>query len=166
MADRITIQVEGVKETLKALRRLDPELRKEFNRNARQLVKPITDLAKSKYTVLPLSGFRRRWTTGGRTLTPITIGRFRGGVTFKVDTSKKRSSVFLVRQNNAVAAIYDMAGRSNRGNQLDQSLQAAGWGTASRVMWPAAEARIGEVRGALNDLVKEAEKIVERGMAR
>lgn len=166
MADVVRIEVQGVKETIKALRRLDPELRKEFNRNARSVAKPITDLAKSKYNRLPLSGFRRRWTVNGRPLTPITIGRFRGGVTFKVDTSKKRSSVFIVRQNNAVAEIFDMAGRSNRGNQIDTSLQAAGWGTASRVMWPSAEARIGEVRGALDDLVKEAEKTVQRGMKR
>jgi hypothetical protein len=159
----IAIDIKGGKETVKALTRLDPQLRKEFNRNARQVVKPITDLAKSKYTVLPLSGFRRRWTTGGRTLTPITIGRFRGGVTFKVDTSKKRSALFVVQQKNAVASIFDMAGRRNS-NQLDRSLQAAGWGTASRVMWPAAEARLTDVQTALASLIDDAAKTVQQGM--
>ena len=160
----IRLEIKGATETVKALRRLDPELRKEFNRNARQVVKPITDLAKSKYTRLPLSGFRRRWTVRGRPITPVTIGRFRSGVTFKVDTSKKRSSLFVVQQKNATASIYDMAGRKTGGNQLAASLEAAGWGTASRVMWPSTEARFSEVTHALTELVNEAALTVEKGM--
>jgi hypothetical protein len=159
----IAIDIKGAKETVKALARLDPQLRKEFNRNARQVVKPITDLAKAKYTRLPLSGFRRQWNYKGRELTPVTIGRFRSGVTFKVDTSKKRSALFVVQQKNAVASIFDMAGRRNS-NQLDRSLQAAGWGTASRVMWPAAEARLTDVQTALASLINDAAKTVQQGM--
>jgi hypothetical protein len=162
----IRIEVQGLKETLKALRRVDPELRKEFNRNARQVVKPITDLAKSKYTRLPLSGFRREWNYQGRELSPRTIGRFRSGVTFQVNTSKKGSSVFVVRQNNALAEIFDMAGRKTPGNPLDRSLRIAGWGSPSRVMWPAAEARITEVQGALLELVEDAAKVINRELAK
>lgn len=159
----IAIDVKGGKETIKALRRLDPELRKEFNRNARSIAKPITDLAKSRYTRLPLSGFRREWNATGRQLTPTTIGRFRSGVSFKTDTSKKNRALFVIQQRNPLAEIFDMAGRKGA-NQLDRSLQAAGWGTASRVMWPAAEARLSEVQNALRHLVADAAKTVEQGM--
>jgi hypothetical protein len=158
----VTVELEGVKETLKALQRLDPELRKEFNRNARTIAKPAMDAAKAKYTTLPLSGFRRRWQSRGRDLSPKTIGRFRSGVTFRVDTSKKRESVFVIRQTNALAEITDMAGRRTPGNPLDRSLRLAGWGSPSRVMWPAVESKVSEIQGALSELVAAASETINR----
>jgi hypothetical protein len=158
----VTVEIQGVKETLKALQRLDPAMRKEFNRNARTVAKPAMDAAKSRYTTLPLSGFRRRWTSGGRELSPKTIGRFRSGVTFRVDTTKKRESVFVIRQTNALAEITDMAGRRNRGNQLDRSLTIAGWGSPSRVMWPAVESKARDIQAALAELVAAASETINR----
>lgn len=158
----VTVEIQGVKETLKALRKLDPELRKEFNRNARTVAKPAMDAAKAKYTTLPLSGFRRRWRSGGRDLSPKTIGRFRSGVTFRVDTSKKRESVFIIRQTNALAEITDMAGRRTAGNPIDRSLRLAGWGSPSRVMWPSVESKAREVQAALSELVDAASETINR----
>lgn len=161
----VTVEIEGVKETLRTLRKLDPEMRKEFNRNARTVAKPAVDAAKGKYTRLPLSGFRRRWTVRGRELSPKTIGRFRSGVTFKIDTSKKRESVFTVRQVNALAEIYDMAGRRTPGNQLDRSLTIAGWGSPSRVMWPAVESKARDIQAAIAELVDAANETINRELA-
>jgi hypothetical protein len=158
----VTVELQGVKETLKALQRLDPELRKEFNRNARTIAKPAMDAAKAKYTTLPLSGFRRRWQSRGRDLSPKTIGRFRSGVTFRVDTTKKRESVFVIRQTNALAEITDMAGRRTPGNPLDRSLRLASWGSPSRVMWPAVESKVSEIQGALSELVAAASETINR----
>jgi len=157
-----SIEVNGVRDVLKTLRQVDPELRKEFNRNARTIVKPIVDDAKRRYTVIPLSGFRRRWAPRGRELTPKPIGRWRSGVTFRVNASKKQRTVFTVQQKTPIAVVYDMAGRANTGNQLARSLAAAGWGQPSRVMWPAYDARIDDVRDELVDLITEAADRISR----
>ena len=159
MAADFRVEVEGVKRVIAALGKVDPELRKQFNKDARQVVKPLMDDAKQRYTRVPLSGFNRRW----KDITPRTIGRYRSGVTFRVNTSKKRETVFTVLQRNAAASVFDMAGRTQN-NQLSRSLEAAGWGTPSRVMWPAAEATGEAVRDELLDLVTAAARRLEREM--
>ena len=157
MAERVTIEVEGVKQTLRQLRRLDPEMRKQFDRDARQVVKPLMDDAKQRYTRVPLSGFNRRW----KDITPRTIGRYRSGVQFKVNTSNKRGAVFTVLQRNAAASVFDMAGRKGP-NQLSRSLERAGWGRASRVMWPAAESKGDQAVAELLDLVNKVASRLDR----
>jgi hypothetical protein len=44
-----TSEITGVKETIKALRRIDPELRKEFNAKYKDAVSPMTNAAKAIY---------------------------------------------------------------------------------------------------------------------
>lgn len=161
MSVSTSIEVNGVRDVLKTLRQVDPQLRKEFDRNARTIVKPIVDDAKRRYTVIPLSGFRRRWATRGRELTPRPIGRWRSGVGFRVNASKKQRTVFTVQQKQPIAVIYDIAGAAGP-NRLASSLQAAGWGTPSRVMWPAYDAKIDQVRDELVDLITEAADRISR----
>ena len=157
MSVSAAIEVNGVRDVLKTLRKVDPELRKKFTRDARTIVKPVTDDAKRRYTVIPLSGFRRRWTYKGRELTPKPIGRWRSGVTFRVNASKKQTTVFVVKQVNPIAATFDKAGK-----RLGASLAAAGWGQPSRVMWPAYDAKIDDVRDELVDLITEAADRISR----
>ncbi len=157
MAETVRIEVDGVKDTLRMLRRVDPELRKQFNKDARQVVKPLMDDAKQRYTRVPLSGFNRRW----KDITPRTIGRYRSGVSFRVNTSDKRGAVFTVLQRNAAASVFDMAGRKGP-NQLSRSLERAGWGTASRVMWPAAESKGDQAVAELLDLVNKVASRLDR----
>ena len=141
-------------------------MRKQFNRDARQVVKPILDDARRRYTQIPLSGFNRRWhNKSGTLITPRPIGRWRSGVSFSINTSAKKRSVFTVLQRNAAASVFDMAGR-RQPNQLSNALERAGWGTASRVMWPAAESKANEVITQLTDLVDKASLFVEREMGR
>lgn len=157
MAETVRIEVDGVKDTLRMLRRVDPELRKQFNKDARQVVKPLMDDAKQRYTRVPLSGFNRRW----KDITPRPIGRYRSGVSFRVNTSDKRGAVFTVLQRNAAASVFDMAGRKGP-NQLSRSLERAGWGTASRVMWPAAETKGDQAVSELLDLVNKVASRLDR----
>ena len=161
MAETIRVDVQGVKAALRTLRRLDPDMRKQFDKNAREVVKPLMDDAKQRYTRVPLSGFNRRWVARGTEITPRTIGRYRSGVTFKVNTSDKRGTVFTVLQRNAAASVFDMAGRRSS-NNLSRSLEAAGWGTASRVMWPAAETKGDAAVHELMRLVDEVAATINR----
>jgi len=42
-------QVAGVQDAIKALRKIDPELRKQFNRDVKQIVAPVVDAAGRAY---------------------------------------------------------------------------------------------------------------------
>ena len=44
-----TPQIEGVKEAVRALRKIDPEMRKIFNANVKAVVEPMTSAMKSNY---------------------------------------------------------------------------------------------------------------------
>jgi len=156
VAAELAIRVEGVKQTVRVLNRLDPELRKAFKKDAQQIVQPIIDEAKGQYSRLPLSGFGRIWAPrGAKPITPVTPARMRSGVSFSVNTSAKKRSVFKVQQRNRAAAVMDMAGKRTPGNQLDRSLRVAGWGSPSRIMWPAADKHGDQVARELLDLVQE-----------
>lgn len=154
-------EVKGVKEAAKALRRIDPELRKDFNREVKRIAAPIVDAAKANYTdyLIP-SGTRRVWTQRGRQLFPFTVAKARQGVRPKIDTrSRSRSSIKVV-QSNPAAAIFEFAG-AKTDNKLGRAFSTKGRRPA-RVMWPAAEARIDAVTDEMKKLVKDVEKLVQK----
>jgi hypothetical protein len=159
----LTVRVEGVKETIRALGRLDPELRKAFNKDARAIVQPILSDAKAGYNRLPLSGWSRVWAPReGKPITPTSAARMRSGVSFSVNTGNKKRSVFKVVQRNRMAAIMERAGKETPGNPLDRSLRNAGWGAPMRIMWPAADKNGEEVRDQLLALVEEVGKTLTK----
>ena len=45
----MTVQINGVKETIRDLGKIDPELRKQFIRDAKKVARPIVELARAKY---------------------------------------------------------------------------------------------------------------------
>lgn len=161
----------GARETIVALNKLDRELRKEFNKQARALAKPIIDNAKRGYTQVPLSGMSRNWSQNGRPKFPFTVPAARKGVKFKIDTSKRLKTgparpvgIISVRQDNPAAVIFDMAGKAST-NALSQQLTAR-WGGPSRVMWPAAEQELPNVQRGVRDLVNDAERTIQRQVNR
>lgn len=153
--------VQGVKEAAKALRQIDPELRKEFNANVRQITAPIVDAAKASYTdsLIP-SGTRRVWSQRDRKLFPFTAAAARRGVRTKIDTrARSRSSIKIVQANPA-AAIYEFAG-DRTPNKLGEAFSRKGR-TPARVMWPAAEHNINGVTDQMKALVKDVEKLIDK----
>lgn len=86
----------------------------------------------------------------------------RSGVSFSVTISNRKMSVFKVVQRNAAAAIMETAGSRTPGNPLDRSLRNAGWGSPSRIMWPAADKNGEEVRRQLLALVEEVSKTLTK----
>lgn len=154
-------EVKGVKETAKALRRIDPELRKEFNREVRRIAAPIVDAAKANYSdqLIP-SGTRRAWSQRGRQIYPFTVTKARQGVRAKVDTRARSRSSIKVVQSNPAAAIYEFAG-AKTDNKLGRAFNTKGRKPA-RVMWPSAESRIGDVTDEMKKLAKDVEKLVQK----
>ena len=66
------VEVVGLKDALKDLRKIDPDLRKEFNANVKAITAPVTDAAKANYLPVLLSGMARPWSQNGIKKFPYT----------------------------------------------------------------------------------------------
>jgi hypothetical protein len=168
MTATMTIKVFGVKEALKELNDIDPDLRKQINAKAKDIVKPAVDAIKSKYPSKYLSGMQRPWTQRNATKFPYDQAAAQKGVGIKIDTSKKAQSVIRIQQRNPAAAIIDMAGkqggRSLQGGRFVDSLTAM-FGQPSRVMWPGYLTQGNEVEQRMFNLVKDLMQSVNKNLA-
>lgn len=149
------IKVVGIKDTLKDLRTLDPQARKQFARDAKQIAAPITNEAKGNYPQLPLRGMKYRWRQRGRDLLPWDARRARSGVTVKIDAGRRRNGVITIIQKDPAASIIEFASNNNR---LGRSLSTLAWGTPARVMWPAADNHIKDVT---REMVQAIDKVAD-----
>lgn len=156
------IQVIGVKDVIKELRSVDPQLRKQFNKDAKNVAKPIVDKAKAAYPAQYLSGMMRIWSQRGRQLFPYSQAEARKGVVVKINTNRKAVGVITVIQKNPAASIVDMAGKGGGTNAQGARFISALFGTPSRVMWPAYESSEGQVETAMMELVRQAAEQVEQ----
>jgi len=156
-----SMRVEGVKGTLVTLRKIDPQLRKAFNANVKQITKPIVDDAKTRYRSIQFpSGTARNWTQKGRPKFPLNNSDSVRGVKAKVSTSKRNSSTIVVGQFNAGASIFEFAS----GGNLGASFKKKNGGTP-RVMWPAADRHLEAVTQNMADLVRQAELDISQELA-
>lgn len=151
------IEVVGIKETIKALRRLDPEHRKEFNKGVRSVVAPMMAAAKSAYPQLPISGMGRNWQQRGSAKFPYEVGKVRAGVKVKVSTRRNSNSVVYISQGNAAGAIFEVAGTKTPGAPFNVQLRAR----SSRVLWPTFDRFQPQITQGIGDLVKKAEATVQ-----
>ena len=155
-----TSEIAGVKETIKALRRIDPELRKEFNAKYKDAVSPMTNAAKAIYDDQRFpSGTKRTWAPGGRKIFPLTAAKAKTGVKPKINTSYRGGTALYVMQANPAAAVFDIAGI---GNGLGSAFSAKFGRDPSRVMWPVAERHEKQVKKNVEELVKETTKTVQK----
>ena len=155
-----TSEITGVKETIKALRRIDPELRKEFNAKYKDAVSPMTNAAKAIYDDQRFpSGTKRKWAPGGRKIFPLTAAKAKTGVKPKINTSYRGGTALYVMQANPAAAVFDIAGRSTG---LGAAFTAKFGRDPSRVMWPVAERHEKQVKKNVEELVKETTKTVQK----
>jgi len=146
------MEVQGLESTLKALQKIQPEVKSQFFKDAKQIVKPAIDEAKNAYRSDYLSGMSRAWAPGGRPLFPWNGTTARSGVAVTTSLSKKQDAVLSIIQKDAAAAIFDMAGRKTS-NRLGNSLNA--FNTPSRVMWRSYEQHAGSIEGQMKKSVDE-----------
>lgn len=153
--------VKGAREAVRLLKQTQPEAFKEFRAQAQTAIKPIVlearrllDKADSSAPGLaPLSGFRRKWSPGGRQIFPWNQQKALSGVKIQIRPSKEK--FLTVTQRQAGPAIADIAGRKNR-NKLGAALNK--YGNASRFMWPAAEAKQPDIEKNLAEIMAFVEK--------
>jgi hypothetical protein len=160
-------QVTGVRETLRDLRQIDPELKRTTNRRIRGAAEPLTQAIRRLIpSAAPMSGWTRgrygfdggaasagvRARIGGRVShTSSGLGGFAGG--------SSSWPLLSMEQRDAGGAVFDIAGRSSsgrtpQGRQFIQNLNRHGG--ASRSMWPGVEENIDivqdEVKRAVDDM--------------
>ena len=160
MSVSTTITVVGVKDTINGLRKIDPQLQKDFKAQATLIAQPAVQAGKDVYTALPLSGMKYKWTQRDRKLFPFTVSKAANGVKMRFDTRRNAVGVILIEQKDPAAAIFETAGRANA-NRLSNSLGFVGPGR-TRLIGPAVyKARRG-VEKELKSAVMDAMRTVQR----
>ena len=125
MAVSTTIEVVGVKNAINSLRKIDPQLQKDFKADATAIAQPAINAGKAVYVKVPLSGMKYKWTQNDRKLFPFTTAKAVNGVRMRFDTRRNAVGVILIEQKDPAAAIFETAGRANQ-NKLNTSLAFMG----------------------------------------
>ena len=155
----MSMQIQGLESTLKALKKLQPEVQKQFFKDAKKILKPVVDEAKQLYPYgdptkkngdWP-SGISRTWAPSGRPLFPYVQNTAIKGVKVETSLSKKKDAVLTIVNKDAAASIVEFAGTNP--NRLGNALN--GWAAKPRVMWRAYENNKGAVEAELQLSVDE-----------
>ena len=159
MTATASVEIVGAKEAIKALGKIDKDLRKQFNADAKQIAQPLVSLASSKYPDTPLSGMNRNWTQGNKKLFPYTKTKAVKGLKVKFSTRRNDANVIYVTQSDPGAVVLETAGRG-RATLLSENLAAR----TSRVLWPAADQSLPAIQEQLRALVLRVISTVNKGM--
>ena len=164
MSAKVDISVVGVKDTINKLRKLDPELQKQFKVDATAIAQPALNAAKAVYTQLPLSGMSRDWKQkkDGRKIKGFDVAKAKNGVQMKFDTRRNAVGVILIIQKDQAAAIFETAGRKNT-NSLSRNLDPVQAGR-TRLIGPAVYRSRRGIEAAMKSTIAAAARTVERGM--
>ncbi len=173
MSANARIEIVGVKETLKTLGKIDKELRKQFNRDAKKIAEPVIAEARNIYPkVQPVSGMARNWKVNGRQLFPFNPNKARSGLRVKISTAKKTENVIAVEQRDVATAVFETIGTKSGGNALFASLDKVSsrfpgmvgnpQRYEKRVLSPAADSKAGEVSREMEKLVLTVSNRIQR----
>jgi hypothetical protein len=161
-----TITVVGLKETINALNKVEPQLVKDFKAQATQIAEPAISAGKAVYDKVPLSGMNYKWQEKGRSRAnfPFTVAKAKAGVRVRFDTRRNAVGVILIEQKDPAAAIFETAGRKNP-NKLNTSLMFVGLPVTAgrtRLIGPAvyrARKKIErEMQSMIVDTIREVQK--------
>ena len=164
MSAKVDISVVGVKDTINKLRKLDPELQKQFKVDATAIAQPALNAAKAVYTQVPLSGMSRDWKQkkDGRKIKGFSVAKAKNGVQMKFDTRRNAVGVILIIQKDQAAAIFETAGRRNT-NSLSRNLDPVQAGR-TRLIGPAVYRSRRGIEAAMKSTIAAAARTVERGI--
>ena len=156
MALSATVEVQGVREAVRSLNKVEPGLRKAFVEQATRIARPAIEEAQHGYRDVPLSGMTRKWKDqrNGRRLFPYSAARAKAGVKVKVAAGRKDVTIIAVAQINPAATIYETAGRATE-NRLGRSLGFLMKGR-TRVIGPAVYRKRNAISDQMERLVLDA----------
>ena len=164
MSAKVDISVVGVKDTINKLRKLDPELQKQFKADATAIAQPALNAAKAVYTQVPLSGMSRDWKQkkDGRKIKGFNVEKAKNGVQMKFDTRRGAVGVILIIQKDQAAAIFETAGRANR-NSLSDNLSPVQAGR-TRFIGPAVYRARRGIETEMKKMIAQASRTVQKGI--
>ena len=162
MTVNTTVSVVGVKETINALKKIDPQLQKDFRAQANEIAQPAINAAKDMYTQVPLSGMQYKWNSRGRQLFPFSVAKAKSGVKLRIDTRRNAVGVILIEQKDPATAIFETAGRANA-NRLGDQLGFVGAGR-TRLIGPAVyKARRG-IETQMEKMILDTARVVRQSL--
>jgi hypothetical protein len=162
MTVNTTVSVVGVKETINALKKIDPQLQKDFRAQANEIAQPAINAAKDVYTQVPLSGMQYKWNSRGRQLFPFSVAKAKSGVKLRIDTRRNAVGVILIEQKDPATAIFETAGRANA-NRLGDQLGFVGAGR-TRLIGPAVyKARRG-IEAQMEKMILDTARVVRQSL--
>ena len=148
MTATASVEIVGAKEAIKALGKIDKDLRKQFNADAKQIAQPLVSLASAQYPDTPLSGMNRNWTQGNKKIFPYTKAKAIKGLKVKFSTRRHDANVIYVTHSDPGAVVFETAGRGKT-TLLSENLRAR----TARVLWPSAEQALPSIQAELRALV-------------
>lgn len=157
MPATVTSEVVGVKDTIKALRRVDPELRKQFNRDIKQVLEPVVSKVKAGYPRLPLSGMVREWTPNaerGYQIFPWNYSAVKRGVTVKTSTRKNKNAVVYISQANNAGVLFETVSLNN---ELGRNIRTV----SPRLLWPIVDEMTPRIIAGVEKIVVDVERVVQ-----
>lgn len=162
----MTVEIYGVRDTIKELKALDQGLRWQAINEIKAAAEPLRAAIESAVPqTAPLSGWNHKGRTGwGRRGGTKVVTKFGGRARRNRDTWPL---VRIVLQGAAVS-MYDMAGRGSAGD-TEQGMAFidgldAVTGKPSRAAWPAAERRLPDVQAAVLEAVKKVQARVNANL--
>ena len=157
-----TIEIVGVKQTINSLRKIDPQLQKDFKADATAIAQPAINAGKAVYRDVPLSGMQYKWAQNGRKIFPFVPGKAANGVKMRFDTRRNAVGVILIEQKDVAAAVFETAGRANS-NKLGSALGFVGAGR-TRLLGPAVyKARRG-IEAEMTKMIAKTMRVVQSGI--
>ena len=159
-----TITVVGLKETINALNKVEPQLVKDFKASANKIAEPAISAGKAVYTQVPLSGLSRNWTSRKRTppqkIRGFDVSRAKAGVQMKFDTRRNAVGVILIIQKDQAAAIFETAGRANA-NKLSNNLEPVSAGR-TRLIGPAVYKARRKIEREMKEMIVDTISAVQK----
>jgi hypothetical protein len=159
-----TITVVGLKETINALNKVEPQLVKDFKASANKIAEPAITAGKAVYTQVPLSGLSRNWTSRKRTppqkIRGFDVSRAKAGVQMKFDTRRNAVGVILIIQKDQAAAIFETAGRANA-NKLSNNLEPVSAGR-TRLIGPAVYRSRRKIENEMKEMIVDTISAVQK----
>jgi len=166
-----TVRIDGVKDTINQLGKIDKQLQKQFKADSTKIAEPALEAGRKSYARLAndsdpyaLSGMSRNWKdkTTGRKLFPLKVSNSIKGVSMKYDTRRKAIGVILIIQKDVATAVFETAGRRTA-NKLGNQLGPLESGK-TRLLQPAVDGAKDGIEKELTQLIKDVTKTVQRGL--
>lgn len=183
------LSVQDARELQKRLKAIDPTLRTQLIRDVKAVGKPLASaISQGLASFTPLSGMRTNGRMGMNQVAPFS----KTVLSFRTRSSRMSNvtSLVSIRTKSPLAAVADMAGKSNRfidkgsrqspgysrsyqrnGKTIRHKLNGQGAAMIrnlgkqpSRLVWPSAEQALPAVQQAINTILINAYKIVNRSL--